>query len=126
MPSLSRLKDKGTGAGKTREDDASNDESTIRSLCTGKTGKRISCPFWANRHYQMSIKYAKFAERFENQYVNQGFYTNRTITETLDLGWELLAMLPRTELKQGSKTIYWTSICRKGSEFFDAIKRQSN
>ena len=44
--------------------------------------------------------YAKFAERFEKEYVNQGFYTNRSITETLDLGWELLSMLPRTELKR--------------------------
>lgn len=49
----------------------------------------------------MSIKFTQlFAQRFEEEYVNQGFDTNRSIEETLDLGWELLSMLPRTELKR--------------------------
>ena len=45
-------------------------------------------------------KYVEFTERFEEEYINQGFYTNRSIEETLDLGWDLLSLLPRTELKR--------------------------
>ena len=44
--------------------------------------------------------YAKFADEFEEQYVSQGYYTNRTIEETLNIGWQLLSILPRTELKR--------------------------
>ena len=48
----------------------------------------------------MKLLYAKFADEFEKQYVSQGYYTNRSIEETLDLGWQLLSILPVTELKR--------------------------
>ena len=48
----------------------------------------------------VGLKFAKFADEFEKQYVSQGFEENRTIIQTLDLGWDLLSMLPRGELKR--------------------------
>ena len=58
----------------------------------------------------MDRLYAKFADEFEKQYINQGFYENRTIEETLDLGWKLLAILPKSEMKRIKPDIveeYW-------------------
>ena len=100
LPSLSRLKDKGTGAGKTREDHAATMNQLFAAYAQGKQAKELAVVLGESAVSDVDKIYAKFAERFENEYVNQGFYTNRTITETLDLGWELLAMLPRTELKR--------------------------
>ena len=100
LPSLSRLKDKGTGAGKTREDHAATMNQLFAAYAQGKQAKELAVVLGESALSDVDKIYAKFAERFENEYVNQGFYTNRTITETLDLGWELLAMLPRTELKR--------------------------
>jgi len=100
LPSLSRLKDKGTGAGKTREDHAATMNQLFAAYAQGKQAKELAVVLGESALSDIDKIYAKFAERFENEYVNQGFYTNRTITETLDLGWELLAMLPRTELKR--------------------------
>ena len=48
----------------------------------------------------MDKKYAEFATAFENQYVSQGYETDRSIEDTLAIGWKLLSMLPRTELKR--------------------------
>lgn len=49
---------------------------------------------------ETDLLYAKFADEFEKRYVSQGYYTNRSIEETLDIGWELLSILPVTELKR--------------------------
>ncbi|MGG5359023.1 MULTISPECIES: V-type ATP synthase subunit B [unclassified Enterococcus] len=100
LPSLSRLKDKGTGPGKTREDHAATMNQLFAAYAQGKQAKELAVVLGESALSDVDKIYAKFADRFEKEYVNQGFYTNRSITETLDLGWELLAMLPRTEMKR--------------------------
>ncbi|TKO74012.1 V-type ATP synthase subunit B [Enterococcus faecium] len=100
LSSLSRLKDKGTGPGKTREDHAATMNQLFAAYAQGKQAKELAVVLGESALSDVDKIYAKFAERFEKEYVNQGFYTNRSITETLDLGWELLSMLPRTELKR--------------------------
>jgi V/A-type H+-transporting ATPase subunit B len=100
LPSLSRLKDKGTGEGKTRKDHAPTMNQLFAAYAQGKQAKELAVVLGDSALSDVDKIYAKFAERFEEEYVNQGFYENRSIDETLDLGWELLAMLPRTELKR--------------------------
>ncbi|EOI00802.1 V-type ATP synthase beta chain [Enterococcus haemoperoxidus ATCC BAA-382] len=100
LPSLSRLKDKGTGDGKTRIDHAPTMNQLFAAYAQGKQAKELAVVLGESALSDVDKIYAKFADRFEKEYVNQGFYTNRSINETLDLGWELLSMLPRTELKR--------------------------
>ena len=100
MPSLSRLKDKGIGAGKTREDHADTMNQLFSAYAAGKQAKELSSILGESALSEVDKKYAHFAEEFENQYVSQGFYTKRTIEETLDLGWKLLGLLPKSELKR--------------------------
>ena len=97
---VSRLKDKGTGEGKTRKDHAPTMNQLFAAYAQGKQAKELAVVLGDSALSDVDKIYAKFAERFEEEYVNQGFYENRSIDETLDLGWELLAMLPRTELKR--------------------------
>ncbi|MGX7030886.1 V-type ATP synthase subunit B [Vagococcus zengguangii] len=100
LPSLSRLKDKGTGEGKTRKDHAATMNQLFAAYAQGKKAKELAVILGDAALSDVDKIYAKFAERFEKEYINQGFETNRTIIETLELGWELLSMLPRTELKR--------------------------
>ncbi|MBP2098107.1 V-type ATP synthase subunit B [Enterococcus rivorum] len=100
LPSLSRLKDKGTGEGKTRGDHAPTMNQLFAAYAQGKQAKELAVVLGESALSDVDKIYAKFAERFEKEYVNQGFTVNRSIDETLDLGWELLSMLPRTELKR--------------------------
>ena len=100
LPSLSRLKDKGIGKGKTREDHADTMNQLFSAYAQGKQAKELSAILGESALSETDKAFAKFAEAFENEYVAQGFTTNRTITETLDLGWKLLVLLPRTELKR--------------------------
>ncbi|HRL52006.1 MAG TPA: V-type ATP synthase subunit B [Enterococcus aquimarinus] len=100
LPSLSRLKDKGTGEGKTRIDHAPTMNQLFSAYAQGKQAKELAVVLGESALSETDRIYAKFAERFEEEYVNQGYQTNRSIIETLDLGWELLNMLPRTELKR--------------------------
>lgn len=100
LPSLSRLKDKGIGKGKTREDHADTMNQLFSAYAQGKQAKELSAILGESALSDADKKYAKFAEAFENQYVSQGFNTNRSIEETLTLGWELLTILPTTELKR--------------------------
>ncbi|MBO0439416.1 V-type ATP synthase subunit B [Candidatus Enterococcus ikei] len=100
LPSLSRLKDKGTGEGKTRIDHAPTMNQLFAAYAQGKQAKELAVVLGESALSEVDKIYAKFADRFEKEYVNQGFYKNRSINETLDLGWELLSMLPRTELKR--------------------------
>ncbi|MCI5819530.1 MAG: V-type ATP synthase subunit B [Acidaminococcus sp.] len=100
MPSLSRLKDKGIGAGKTREDHADTMNQLFSAYAQGKQAKELSSILGESALSEVDKKYANFADEFEKRYVSQGFYTNRTIEETLNLGWELLALLPKSELKR--------------------------
>lgn len=100
LPSLSRLKDKGIGVGKTREDHADTMNQLFSAYARGKEAKELSTILGEAALTEIDKKYAHFADEFENKYVSQGFNTNRSINETLDIGWELLRLLPRNELKR--------------------------
>jgi len=100
LPSLSRLKDKGIGKGKTREDHADTMNQLFSAYSQGKQAKELSAILGESALSNTDKKLAKFAESFEKEYVSQGFNSNRTIEETLDLGWKLLKMIPRSELKR--------------------------
>ena len=100
MPSLSRLKDKGIGEGKTRKDHAATMNQLFAAYSRGKEAKELAVILGDAALTDVDKKYAAFADAFEKEYVSQGFETNRSIEETLDIGWKLLAMLPRGELKR--------------------------
>lgn len=100
LPSLSRLKDKGIGVGKTREDHADTMNQLFSAYARGKEAKELSTILGEAALTEIDKKYANFADEFENKYVSQGFNTNRSINDTLDIGWELLRLLPRNELKR--------------------------
>ena len=100
LPSLSRLKQKGIGNGKTREDHSDNMNQLFSAYAQGKDAKELAAVLGEAALTPIDREYAKFAEEFEKLYINQGFETNRTIDETLDLGWRLLAMLPESEMKR--------------------------
>lgn len=100
LPSLSRLKDKGIGKNKTREDHADTMNQLFTSYSQGKQAKELSAILGESALSETDLKYAKFAEAFENKYLNQGFNTNRNIEETIEIGWDLLRILPKSELKR--------------------------
>ncbi len=100
MPSLSRLKDKGVGPGKTREDHASTMNQLFAAYASGKEAKELMTILGEAALSPTDLLFAKFADEFEKRYVSQGYETNRSVIETLDLGWDLLKMLPRSELKR--------------------------
>ena len=100
LPSLSRLKDKGIGEGKTREDHAGTMNQLFAAYSRGKDAKELMVVLGEAALTPIDRLYAKFADAFEERYINQGFYENRTIEQTLDLGWELLSILPRSEMKR--------------------------
>lgn len=100
LPSLSRLKDKGIGANKTRKDHADTMNQLFSAYARGKEAKELSAILGEAALTETDRKFANFAEEFEKQYVSQGFEKNRTIEETLNLGWDLLKLLPRSELKR--------------------------
>ncbi|MBQ7163937.1 MAG: V-type ATP synthase subunit B, partial [Clostridia bacterium] len=100
LPSLSRLKDKGIGDGKTREDHADTMNQLFSAYARGKECKELAAILGDTALSATDKLYAKFAEEFEKRYVSQGFTANRTIEETLDIGWELLRILPKSELKR--------------------------
>ncbi|MEE3492129.1 V-type ATP synthase subunit B [Ruminococcus sp.] len=100
LPSLSRLKDKGIGEGKTRSDHSNTMNQLFSAYARGKDAKELMVILGESALTDIDKLYAKFADRFENEYVSQGYEKNRSIEETLDLGWELLRILPRSELKR--------------------------
>ena len=100
LPSLSRLKDKGIGEGKTRKDHAATMNQLFAAYSRGKEAKELAVILGEAALSDIDKQYAAFADAFEKEYVSQGYETNRSIEETLDLGWKLLSMLPRTELKR--------------------------
>ncbi|HCH74887.1 MAG TPA: V-type ATP synthase subunit B [Clostridiales bacterium] len=100
LPSLSRLKDKGIGAGKTREDHADTMNQLFAAYARGKEAKELAAILGDAALTDTDKLYAKFAEQFELKYVSQGFNVDRSIEETLNIGWELLKILPRSELKR--------------------------
>lgn len=100
LPSLSRLKDKGIGKDKTREDHADTMNQLFAAYSRGKDAKELMAILGESALSDVDLMYAKFADEFEKQYVSQGFRTDRTIEQTLDTGWKLLRMLPKSELKR--------------------------
>lgn len=100
LPSLSRLKDKGIGKGKTREDHADLFNQLYAAYASGKEAEELAVILGEAALSDMDKLYLKFARDFEDQYISQGEYENRTIEQTLDLGWKLLSIFPREELKR--------------------------
>jgi V/A-type H+-transporting ATPase subunit B len=100
LPSLSRLKDKGIGEGKTREDHSGVLNQLFAAYASGKEAKELAVILGEAALSDVDKKYAKFADAFEDKFVRQAEDEDRTIEETLNLGWELLGILPRSELKR--------------------------
>ena len=100
LPSLSRLKDKGIGEGKTREDHSGTMNQLFAAYSAGKQAKELMSILGEAALSPTDLLYAQFAEAFEKKYVGQGFGENRSIFDTLDIGWELLSILPEAELKR--------------------------
>jgi V/A-type H+-transporting ATPase subunit B len=110
LPSLSRLKDKGIGEGKTREDHAGTMNQLFAAYARGKDAKELMTILGEAALTDVDKRYAQFADEFEKRYVSQGYETNRSVQETLDLGWELLTILPKNELKRIKQDMiekYW-------------------
>ena len=100
LPSLSRLKDKGIGEGKTREDHANTMNQLFAAYAQGKEAKELMVILGEAALTDIDKKYAQFATEFEKVYVSQGYENNRDIEETLNIGWKLLSILPKSELKR--------------------------
>ena len=100
LPSLSRLKDKGIGHGKTREDHADLMNQLFASYARGKQAKELAVILGEGALSDTDKLYAKFADEFEARYVAQREDEDRSIEETLTIGWDLLTILPRAELKR--------------------------
>lgn len=118
LPSLSRLKQKGIGKGKTREDHSDNMNQLFSAYARGKECKELSAILGDSALTPVDRLYAKFAEEFEARYVSQGFDCNRSIEETLRIGWELLTILPRSEMKRIRDKYL--------EEYYDKIKAELN
>ena len=100
VPSLSRLKDKGIGEGKTREDHADTMNQIFAAYTAGGEARELATILGESALSDADLAFAKFAEAYDREYVDQGYYNNRSIIETLDLGWKLLKIVPRSELKR--------------------------
>ena len=100
LPSLSRLKDKGIGAGKTREDHSDTFNQLFAAYARGKEAQELSVILGEAALSDTDKLYLKFASAFEGRYVSQAEYDDRSIEATLDLGWELLSVFPTVELKR--------------------------
>ena len=115
LPSLSRLKAKGIGEGKTRADHSNQMNQLFAAYATGKEAKELSAILGDSALTDVDKLYAKFADEFEKVYINQGFNENRTIEDTLNIGWKLLTILPRSEMKRIKDV--WLE------KYFDPIKK---
>ncbi len=116
LPSLSRLKDKGIGDGKTREDHANTMNQLFAAYARGKEARELMVVLGEAALSPVDRLYAKFADAFEAEYINQGFYENRSIEQTLDLGWKLLSILPKSEMKRIKPELlekYWMKTDRE-------------
>lgn len=100
LPSLSRLKDKGIGEGKTRADHADTMNQLFAAYSRGKNARELMTVLGEAALTDIDLLYAEFSDSFENEYINQGYFENRSIEDTLECGWKLLRMLPRSELKR--------------------------
>lgn len=100
LPCLSRLKDKGIGKGKTREDHAGVMNQLYANYARGKNAQELAVVLGESALTPLDLKYVEFAKRFEAEFISQGEYINREIEDAIDLGWKLLAILPKSEMKR--------------------------
>ena len=100
LPSLSRLKDRGIGEGKTREDHSGVMNQLYAAYARGRSAKEIAVVLGESALTPIDVLYVKFAERFEKEFIAQGEAENREIAAALDIGWRLLGILPEEELKR--------------------------
>jgi V/A-type H+-transporting ATPase subunit B len=100
LTSLSRLKDKGIGEGKTREDHSGVSNQCFSAYAQGKQARELATILGETALSELDKKYLKFTDEFENKFIAQGYYEDRSIFETLDLAWSLLSNLPKSELKR--------------------------
>lgn len=98
LPSLSRLMKAGIGPGKTREDHRYLADQLYDAYSRGVKARDLARVIGEIGLSERMRRFLKFAEEFETKFVNQGFYENRSVEETLDLGWEALSLLPEEEL----------------------------
>ncbi|MDI9498957.1 MAG: V-type ATP synthase subunit B [Bacillota bacterium] len=103
LPSLSRLKDKGIGEGKTRGDHADVMNQLFAAYSRGKDARALAVILGESALGDLDRQYAAFSTAFEQRYVHQGYEADRSIGETLQIGWELLGMLPATQLNRISR-----------------------
>ncbi|WP_224333050.1 ATP synthase subunit B [Haloprofundus halobius] len=100
LPSLSRLMDDGIGEGLTREDHGDVSDQMFAAYAEGEDLRDLVNIVGREALSERDNQYLDFADRFEEEFLDQGFDTNRTIEETLDIGWDLLSMFPKTELNR--------------------------
>jgi len=100
LPSLSRLKEKGIGEGKTREDHGNVTAQLFASYARGKEAKELALILGEASLTEDDVKFAAFSDEFEQRFVAQSVNESRNLAQTLDLGWELLKKIPRKELKR--------------------------
>ncbi|NPV59895.1 MAG: V-type ATP synthase subunit B [Actinobacteria bacterium] len=100
LPSLSRLKEKGIGEGKTREDHSALSNQLFSAYARGKEARELSIILGEAALSEEDKLFVKYSDEFEERFIRQGEYENRTIEETLAIGWDLLRILPRSELKR--------------------------
>ncbi|MDI6713265.1 MAG: V-type ATP synthase subunit B [Anaerosomatales bacterium] len=100
LPSLSRLKQKGIGPGKTREDHADLSNQLFGAYARGLQAKELAVILGEAALSETDKAFVAFADAFEDRFIRQGKHEERSVAETLAIGWELAAMLPRSELKR--------------------------
>ncbi|MEE9583882.1 MAG: V-type ATP synthase subunit B [Candidatus Brocadiales bacterium] len=100
LPSLSRLKDKGIGEGKTREDHADISNQLYASYARGKTAKELAVILGEGALSPLDLSFVDFSDHFDKEFIQQGEEEDRSINDTLDIGWRLFGLLPKKELKR--------------------------
>lgn len=103
LPSLSRLMNLGIGKERTREDHRGVSDQLYAGYANGRDLRSLSAVVGEESLTDVDRKYLRFADEFEKKFITQGPYEDRSIEQTLDLGWELLSMLPEDELKRVKK-----------------------
>jgi V/A-type H+-transporting ATPase subunit B len=98
LPSLSRLMKDGIGSTMTREDHKDVSSQLFASYSKVKSVRSLAQIIGEEELSELDRKYLKFGERFEKEFLSQGEYENRSIEQTLDIGWKVLSVLPQSEL----------------------------
>ncbi|WP_299269111.1 ATP synthase subunit B [Halorientalis sp.] len=120
LPSLSRLMDDGIGEGLTRADHADVSDQMYAAYAEGEDLRDLVNIVGREALSERDNKYLDFADDFETAFVQQGFRTNRSIDETLDLGWELLSQLPKEELNRIDEELIEQNYVEEETEAIEA------